>query len=57
MPTVEITKELEQALAAVCDLALKHAGLQASSAVNTIVTAFNKAASDAPFTPSTTENS
>ena len=41
---MEMTKELDQALSAVCDLALKHAGVQALGAVTTIITATQKAA-------------
>ena len=48
---MEMTKELEQALTAVCDLALKHGGLVALNAVNVIVASTQpKASTEAPAT-------
>lgn len=47
--TLTVDAELSQALSAVCDLALKHAGLQAISAVGLVMQAVQKASA-----PSTT---
>lgn len=42
--TLEITPELDQAISLVCDLALKHAGVNAMNVVTTIVAALQNAA-------------